>query len=182
MQRKESRRVPYIFACGVILAIAGLTFSGAFAHDFKLGDLTIEHPWARASAGPARNGAAYLTVHNSGPEDSLVAAAGDIAERIELHTHIVEGDVMKMRQVEAIGVPAGGLAALKPGSFHIMLIGLKHPLMEGERFPLTLRFAKAGEVAVEVAVEGVGSMGPEGSSPGDMDHGGMDHSTGAPSN
>jgi hypothetical protein len=84
-----------------------------------------------------------------------------------------------MRRVEAIEVPADGMASLRPGGFHIMLIGLTEPLKEGERFPLTLTFEKAGSVTVEVAVEGVGSMGPQQDG---MDHGTMDHGTMPPSN
>ena len=87
-----------------------------------------------------------------------------------MHTHLMDGDVMRMRQVEAVEVAAKGMAALKPGSHHIMLIGLKEPLIEGNSFPLTLTFEKAGKVAIEVKVEAVGSMGP-----GGMDHGTMNH-------
>lgn len=165
-------------ALGAVLLAA----AAAAAHDYALGDLTIAHPWARASAGPARNGAAYLSVRNGGEADRLVAVAGDVAERVELHTHRTEGTVMQMRQVEAVEVPAGGTATLQPGGFHIMLIGLKQPLKEGERFPLLLTFEKAGAVTVEVKVEGVGSMGPQGSAGGAAGHGGMHHGTPAPSN
>src|SRR3546814_16908753 len=87
----------------------------------------------------------------------LVATEGEVAERVELHTHTMDGNVMQMRRVEALEIPAQGKAALQPGGIHIMLIGLKQPLREGERFPLTLTFAKAGAVTVEVAVEAVGS-------------------------
>lgn len=177
MNWTTSRLPAYIAACCVVLLIAGLAYSNAFAHEFKLGALTIGHPWARASAGPVRNGAAYLTVHNAGDADSLVAISGDVAERAELHTHLMEGDVMKMRRVDAVEVPAGGTAALEPGSFHVMLIGLAQPLKEGESFPLTLTFRDAGEVTVEVKVEAVGSMGPA-----EMEHGSMDHGSGMPSN
>jgi copper(I)-binding protein len=91
---------------------------------------------------------------------------------------MMEGEVMKMRRVQAVEVPAKGSAALQPGGFHIMLVGLKHPLQEGERFPLTLTFETAGEITVEFAVEGVASMGPQ----GDMGHGTMDHGTMTPAN
>jgi len=154
---------------------AGLIAAPVLAHDFSLGDLRLEHPWARATAGPVRNGAAFLTVHNSGAADRLLAAAGEVAERVEIHSHQMEGDVMKMRQVEAVEVPAGGTAELQPGSYHLMLIGLDEPLKEGDRFPLTLTFEKAGEITVEVTVEGIGSMGPDGGTQDGMDHGTMDH-------
>lgn len=155
-------------------ALAGITASNAAAHEFKLGALSIDHPWARASAGPARNSAAFMTIHNTGGADRLIAAAGDVSDRVELHTHMMEGDVMKMRQVEAVDVPAEGMAALQPGGFHVMLIGLKNPLKEGDRFPLTLTFEKAGDVTVEVAVEAIGSMGGgQGNMNGGMTHGTM---------
>lgn len=159
-----------------------LAAAAAFAHDYTLGSLRIDHPWARASAGPARNGAAFFTVENSGEVDRLVAVSSDISQRVELHTHRMEGNVMQMRPVEAIEVPAHGTATLQPGGFHVMLIGLAQPLKEGDRFPLTLTFERAGTVTVEVKVEGVGTMGPHGSDHDAGGHGGMDHGTQPPSN
>ncbi len=161
-------------AFGAVLLLASGLIAAAptAAHEVKFAGFTIEHPWARASAGPARNSAAFMTIHNSGEADRLIAAAGDVAARVELHTHMMEGDVMKMRQVEAIDVPAGGMAALQPGGFHVMLIGLHEPLNEGDRFPLTLTFEKAGEVTLEIAVEAISSMGGQ---QGGMGHGSMNH-------
>ena len=184
MPHSTSRLPAYIAACFVVALIAVLAVSKASARDFKLGDLTIDSPWARASAGPARSGAAFLTIHNSGGvADRLLAVSGEVAERVELHNHLMEGDVMKMRPVESVEVPAGGMAQLQPGGFHIMLIGLRDPLNEGDRFPLTLTFEQSGDITVEVAVEGVGSMGPAGGMQGNgMDHGNMDHGTMPPSN
>lgn len=157
----------------VLLAAALTATASGRAHDITFASFTIEHPWARASAGPARNSAAFMTIRNSGGADRLLAAAGDVAGRIELHSHLMEGDVMKMRRAEAVEVPAEGAARLQPGAIHIMLIGLREPLKEGDRFPLTLTFEKAGDVTVEVAVEAIGSMGgmnhdamPQGSIPG----------------
>ena len=146
----------------------------ALAAEFELGPLAIEQPWARASAGPARNSAAFMVIKNSGAADRLIAAAGDVAGRVELHTHLMEANVMKMRQVEAIELPAGGSASLQPGGFHVMLIGLKEPLKEGDSFPLTLTFENAGEITIEVTVEAVGSMGARsGMHQGGMGHGNM---------
>src|SRR5690606_2912305 len=125
-ERDQTPMSPLRFRLSAALS-AALLFAaapGASAHDFTLGALKIDHPWARASAGPARNGAAFFAVENSGPADRLVAASGDVAQRVELHTHRMEGNVMQMRQVEAVEVPAGGTAILQPGGFHVMLIGL----------------------------------------------------------
>ncbi|PLX37353.1 MAG: hypothetical protein C0605_07620 [Hyphomicrobiales bacterium] len=124
------------------------------------GAITVNDGWARASIGKARAGIAYLTVQNGGDSaDRLIDAAGDVAHKVELHTHIMKDDVMMMRQVESIEVPAGGKAELKPGSYHVMLIGLKAPLKEGESFPLTLTFEKAGPVRIMIHIQKTASMG-----------------------
>lgn len=132
-----------------------LAVPAALAEDAKVGDLTIGHAYSRPSA--ARNGAAYMTIESKGATDRLVAAATARAGKVELHTVIQEGDVMRMRQVPAIEVPAGGKVELKPGGFHVMLLGLTAPLKEGERYQLTLEFAHAGKVEVDVQVEKPGA-------------------------
>jgi copper(I)-binding protein len=162
-------------ALGAAFLIAG-SFGAMPARGaaFELGDLAIEQPWARASAGPARNSAAFMVIRNAGPADRLVAAAGEVAERVELHTHLRDGDVMKMRQVEAVDIPAESMARLQPGGYHVMLIGLREPLKEGDSFPLTLTFANAGKLRIEVDVRAIGSMGPgDGMGHGALGHDGM---------
>ena len=141
--------------------LATLIAANAFAHDFKLGDLMVDHPWARASIGQAKAGAAYLTIVNGGSEaDRLIAAATPAAKRTELHTHIMKDGVMKMREVEAVEVAPGEPTVLQPGGLHVMLMGLKAPLSEGETFPLTLTFEKAGSLEVTVKIESAKSMEP----------------------
>ena len=145
----------------VLAILAGLAFSGvAQAHDFKLGALTIHHPWARASIGAAKAGAAYLTVGNEGEEiDRLVGIASPVAKRVGLHTNLIEDGVAMMRPVEAIEVAPGEPAVLQPGGLHVMLMGLKAPLVEGEKFLLTLTFEQAGEIEVWVAIEDATAAG-----------------------
>ena len=127
---------------------------GAAAHDFKAGPIRIDHPYARATVPGQPNGGGFLKLSNEGPTaDRLVAATSARAGSIELHTMRMEGDVMRMRQVDAIELPAGGSVELKPGGMHLMFIGLKAPLRNGDTFPMTLRFEKAGEVVVTVNVE-----------------------------
>lgn len=143
------------------LALAGLSSKIAPAHEIAAGALAIQHPWARATATGAKVGALYLTVRNGGAEaDRLLGVVTDIAEKCELHLSETGGDVMTMRAVEEVEVPAGGSAAFAPRGAHIMLIGLKHALKKGERFTVTLRFANAGAVAVEVAVQGIADLAP----------------------
>ena len=124
-------------------------------------DISVQDPFARASAGMAQAGAAFMTLKNaSAVNDQLVAASTPVSATAELHNHIKEGDVVRMRQVPSIEVPAGGSVALQPGGLHVMLLGLKQPLREGETFPLTLTFAHAGAVTVEVPVKSAGEMAP----------------------
>ncbi|GIK96481.1 MAG: hypothetical protein BroJett029_06900 [Alphaproteobacteria bacterium] len=145
------RKLAFLFVAFALAAPAS-------AHDYKLGDLTIDHPWARASAGHAKTGAAYFAVVNGGAEaDRLVGASSPVG-RAELHTHISEDGIMKMRPVDAVDLPAGERAVLEPGGLHVMLMDLAKPLVEGESFPLTLTFEKAGDIDVEVKVEGVTGM------------------------
>jgi periplasmic copper chaperone A len=149
------------FATSLRTTIAGVLVLGVigttFAHDYRAGELHIDHPWARATAPQQPNGAAYFTVTNHGAgADRIVEAQSPVAATVELHTHDVDSEgVMRMRQVEAIEVPAGDATALRPGGLHVMLIGLEAPLVEGETFPLTLVFEAAGAVEVEVQVESV---------------------------
>jgi copper(I)-binding protein len=115
----------------------------------------VEQPWARATPPGAPAGAVFMMLRNGGTEnDKLVRASvpQSVAAKVELHTHIKDGDVMRMREVPAIDVPAGKTVMLEPGGFHVMLIGLTAPLSAGEQLPLTLTFAKAGTVSVTVPV------------------------------
>jgi copper(I)-binding protein len=132
-----------------------LTF-GANAHEFKLGDIKIGHPYARATVA-GQPGGAFLKLDNAGADDRLLSAQTELASRTELHSMAMEGDVMRMRQVDSIALPSGKTVELKPGALHLMLLGLKAPLKSGDKFPLTLRFEKAGEVTVTVNVEAAGA-------------------------
>ena len=104
-------------------------------------------------AAEGATSAVYLTLDNTGAKpDALVAASTDVAKTVELHEVQKDGDVMKMRPVAKIPIPAGGKLELKPGGYHIMLIGLTHDLKPGETVPVTLKFEQGGEVRVEAAV------------------------------
>lgn len=141
-------------------AALGLVLSPAAAQ--QAGDLLIAQPWTRA-AGAHANGAGFLAIRNNGSApDRLLAARSPLARVVELHTHVRDGEVMRMRPVEAIPLPPGQEVRLQPGGLHIMLIGLNAPLRQGERVPLTLVFERAGEVTVELAVESAGARGPAG--------------------
>lgn len=138
-----------------ILSAAALVLASAFAHahSFKLGDIDIGHPYARVTAPGQPTGGGYLKLDNKGRDDKLLSARAAVSASVELHSMSMDGDVMRMRQVDAIALPAGKLVELKPGGFHIMFVGLKAPLKAGDKFPMTLKFEKAGEVEVTVIIE-----------------------------
>lgn len=146
-----------------VLAIA-LLFAGAhavWAHEFKLGQLNIDHPWSRATPPGASVAGGYFTVANEGSmPDRLVAISSDISEKAEMHEMSVKDGVMTMRPVEGgLEIPAGGKLELAPGGYHLMFIGLKQPPKAGEKFAATLTFEKAGSIPVEFDVEAMGGSG-----------------------
>lgn len=136
----------------VVIATASVA---AHAHSYKIGAIDIGHPYARATAPGQPTGGGFLKLTNKGESDRLLSARADVSAAVELHVMKMEGDVMRMRQVDAVDVPAGETVELKPGGLHIMFVDLKAPLKAGDRFPMTLKFEKAGEVTVDVKVEKV---------------------------
>ena len=137
----------------VILFLIAALSASVSAQQNALGDLSVERPWARALPPVAPNGAAYLRIENAGnAADRIVSASSPIAGRVELHAHETDGGVMKMRHVHSVEVPAQGAVSFEPGGLHVMLIGLKEPLVAGGSFPLTLGFQNAGELEVTVEI------------------------------
>jgi copper(I)-binding protein len=144
------------------LILAGLSLIGpAQAQKIESSGISIVSPWARATPGGAKVGAAFLEVRAApGAGDKLIDAKSDVAGAVEIHNHVHEGGVMKMRRVDGIDVAGGKSIVLKPGGYHLMLMDLKKPLRQGEKLPLTLVFEKAGEVKLEAAIGPVGATGP----------------------
>ncbi len=131
----------------------------AMAGTATVGPVTISEAYARASIGRAPNSGAYMML-TSTAEDRLVAAETPAAARAELHTHLMDNGVMKMRPVEGgIPVAPGAPTMLQPGGFHVMLMGLTGPMTEGETIDLTLTFEKAGKVTLQVPVRGIAARG-----------------------
>jgi periplasmic copper chaperone A len=141
-----------IIAFAACIAVAG----AALAQPTQL---EVNNAWAGATPGKAENGAAYVTI-TSPTADRLISASTPAAKKAELHTMSIQGMVMKMRPISGVDVPAGQAVSLKPGGEHIMLMGLNQPLREGQSFPLTLDFEKAGPRTVTVTVEKAGAKGP----------------------
>ena len=145
----------------LVAALLGAFLAGqAAAADYQVGDLTISGPFARATAGRAKTGIGYLTIDNKGEADRLIAASAPVSGSTVLHTHIRDGDIMRMRKVEDIKVAANGQTTLEPGGFHIMFIDLHGPLKKGDAFPVELTFEKTGKVTVEMDVGSIGASRP----------------------
>ena len=142
----------------LLLAAPALVALPALAQ--QQGDIAVTGPWTRA-AGQNGTGAGFMAIANRGTApDRLVGASSPLARVTEIHTHLREGDILRMRPVAAVDLPPGGTVTLQPGGFHLMLIGLKEPLVQGQAVPLTLRFERAGEVQVMLAVQPAGARGP----------------------
>ena len=120
------------------------------------GGIVVERPWARASAAPT--GAVFMSIRNDGEADRLLAVSSPVAAEVQMHVTEMDGQIMRMRRVDGIDVPAHGAAVLQPGGYHLMLIGLIEPLKAGTTVRLTLDFAKAGKMEVTAPVEKVGAM------------------------
>ena len=124
--------------------------------------VAVHEAWARASAGAATTGVVYVMLMGGDRADTLVGVSTPVAQSAELHESIDDNGIMKMRSVPDVPVPAHGMVTFSPGGYHIMLVGLKRPLMAGQGFPLTLRFAHTAPVTVDVTVRGLGHAAPMG--------------------
>jgi periplasmic copper chaperone A len=151
-----------IAAVAAVFAFASAL--SALAHDFKAGDLAIGHPWTRATAPAAQVAGGYLSIENKGSlPDRLLSASFAGSSTVEVHEMAMDGAVMRMRELKAgIEIPAGGKIELKPGGFHLMFMGLKGGLKQGDSLKGTLVFERAGRVEVEFKVEAIGERGGQG--------------------
>lgn len=147
----------------LLMLLLALLFTSAAAAQHEAESIHVTGPWSRALPPVSQNGAAYVTLMNGGDRaDKLIGASSPVAQRAEFHAHNMEGGVMKMRPVTSVELPPGKKVEFKPGGLHVMLIGLRQPLKQGDRFPLTLRFANTPPITVEVVVQSAGAKGPEG--------------------
>jgi periplasmic copper chaperone A len=142
-----------------IMAFLTAVAPAAIAQTGGTSTIAVEQPWARATPAGAMTGAVYMTLTNKAKDaDRLTAASSDVAAKVQIHEMAVVNGIMKMRQlVNGLAIPAGGSVTLKPGSYHVMLIGLKKQLVAGQTLPLTLTFAKAGNVSITVPIQAIGA-------------------------
>jgi copper(I)-binding protein len=134
----------------LLLSLFGIACAAGSA---AAGPLTVTDAWIRATPPGAATAAAYLTITNTGAADRLLGAATPAARGAELHTHVEEGGLHRMVHLtDGIELPAGEALRLAPGGLHVMLVDLATPLTPGKTVMLSLRFAAAGELAIEVPV------------------------------
>ena len=132
--------------------------------------IVVEQPWARATPGGAKAGVAYMSMTNKGATtDRLLSAMTPMADKVQFHEETEDNGVSRMRELQSVDVKPGAKIVFHPGGMHMMLVGLKKPLAEGQTFPLTLRFEKAGDMQVTVPIEKVGAMQHDDT--GSMTHG-----------
>jgi copper(I)-binding protein len=145
-----------------VLALMGwvLSLTVALAQEAKLGALAIQGAYIKPMVAGQSNAVGYLKISNAGSDDKLLSASASGVGTIQLHFMGMQGDVMKMNEVAAVDLPAGKTVELKPGSYHLMLMGVKAPVKEGDRVKVRLKFEKAGELELDFPVTNPGmSMG-----------------------
>ena len=150
----------------LLTAFATLTFAASAGAQ----TIAVDQPWARATSPSQSVGGAFLTITDNGADDALVSAASPIAASVELHETVNDNGVMKMKPIDSLKLTHGQSVVLQPGQYHLMVMGLKQQLKPGDSFPLTLNFAHAAPMTVNVVVQSAGAAAPA------MDMGGMDHS------
>jgi periplasmic copper chaperone A len=144
----------------VLLRIFGaLLIATPFIAYAEQNGVQVVHAWSRATI-PGQTGVIYLTINDTGAPDRLTSVASPVAASAALHESFSENGVSKMREVAGLAVSPGTPVTLAPGGYHIMLMGLKQPLKQGDAFPVTLTFEKAGPVTATVTVEKLGAGAP----------------------
>jgi len=159
------------FIASLALFCATVASSHDHSHDHKTGTLHIQQPWSRPTVAAVPVGVVYVDLKNNGTKmERLLSASTQVAERVELHTSVMEGEMMRMRPINVVEIAPMSSAELKPGGMHMMLMGLRQPLVQGQTFALNLVFERAGAVTVNVLVrdpvesagQGVGHNGHHG--------------------
>ncbi len=147
----------------VICTVLGMTFSAStlaqnVSQTVTTNAIKVENAYTRATVPGQQVAGGFMKIENKGASvDQLLSASSPVAGEVQLHEMAMEGNVMKMRQVKDIAVPAGGAVELKPGGLHLMFMNIKAPLTAGETVPVKLKFAKAGELEVKMPVNAMGS-------------------------
>jgi periplasmic copper chaperone A len=143
--------------------VLGVAFPApGHTHDYRIGSLHVDHPWAIATPKGAKVGAGYITIINDGSQaDRLIAITSPAARKVTIHTSIKEGDVVKMRPLDkGLEIKPGETVEMKPNGAHVMFENLQAPLVEAARVQSTLVFEKAGSIDVDFTIEPMGTKTP----------------------
>jgi copper(I)-binding protein len=146
----------------ITAVLAALISSSATAAEYKVGSIEIIAPWSRATPKGAATAIGYMTIKNNGAiPDRLIGGSVDFANGFQLHSMTMEGGVSKMRELKGVDIAPGQTIEFKPGSSHVMFVGVMRQLTKGERVKGTLVFEHAGTVRIEYDVQGIGAqIGP----------------------
>ena len=138
-----------------LLALAGcMAATCAVAHDARIGAIHVMHPAAPATLPGQSSGVVHLSIENEGSMPDKLLSATSPAGSVSLHSMTMNGNIMKMRELQSLALPAGAKVSLDAGSaYHLMLTGLQRPMKTGDAIPLTLTFEKAGKLEVSIHVE-----------------------------
>jgi len=145
-----------------VVLLTTASFCPAAAQEFKAGDLSIEHPWSRATPAGAKVAVGYMTITNKGlVPDRLVGGSTSVAGRVDVHEMAMKDGIMTMRPLNGgLPIDPGKTVTLAPGGYHIMFVDLKTPLKQDDKISATLTFEKAGKVDVTFDVQSVGAQSP----------------------
>ena len=139
------------------MSLVGAAWAQNVSKTVTTNAIKIEDAYTRATVPGQQVAGGFMKIENKGAADQLISASSPVAGEVQLHEMAMEGNVMKMRQVKDIAVPAGGAVELKPGGLHLMFMNIKAPLAAGETVPVKLKFAKAGDVEVKMPVNAMGA-------------------------
>jgi copper(I)-binding protein len=146
-------------AVSAYMSVSLMLISTVHAQAVKVDAVSISDAYTRATVSGQKVAGGFLKIQNKGnAPDQLISASSPSAGDVQLHEMAMEGNVMKMRQVKDIVVPANGSVELKPGGYHLMFLDLKGPFVAGETVPVKLKFSKAGDVEVKLPVNTAGAM------------------------
>jgi copper(I)-binding protein len=140
------------------VALTSVAFAQGVSKKVDTNAIRIENAYAFATAPGQPAAAGFFKIENKGATDQLISASSSAAGEVQLHEMAMDGNVMKMRQLKDISVPASGSVELKPGGLHLMFMNLKAPFVAGQTVPVKLKFAKAGELEVNMPVNAMGAQ------------------------
>jgi copper(I)-binding protein len=140
----------------ILALVAALLSNLALADDYRAGNIHVDHAHARPTVTGQTSGAAYLSIENKGSSaDKLLTVSTPVAKSAEVHSMVMDGNIMRMREVSQLELaPAARIEMSAGDGYHIMLVGLKKALLPGQKIPLSLRFEKAGKLDIEAVVDG----------------------------